>query len=136
GEAPGTQPHTVLPPLVITVVTILLVAAGVLLAWARYWRDEVAVVAPAGNLATQAARNDLYQDQVNEGILMRPGIHLTRSLVYADSAGIDGGATGIARLISGASLRLRKVQNGYARSYALTMLAGVVVILGALWVMQ
>ncbi|MEO7233973.1 MAG: NADH-quinone oxidoreductase subunit L, partial [Lapillicoccus sp.] len=130
GEAPGTQPHTVLPPLVITIVTILLVAAGVLLAWARYWRDEVAVVAPAGNLATQAARNDLYQDQVNEGILMRPGIHLTRSLVYADSAGIDGGATGIARLISGASLRLRKVQNGYARSYALTMLAGVVVILG------
>ena len=74
------------------------------------------MVAPAGNLATQAARNDLYQDQVNEGILMRPGIHLTRSLVYADSAGVDGGATGIARLISGASLRLRKVQNGYARS--------------------
>jgi NADH-quinone oxidoreductase subunit L len=136
GEAPGAQPHTVLPPLVITIVTILLVAAGILLAWARYWRDEVAVVAPVGNLATQAARNDLYQDQVNEGTLMRPGIHLTRSLVFADSAGVDGGVMGLARFISGASTRVRKVQNGYARSYALTMLAGVVVILGALWVMQ
>ncbi len=136
GVEAAAEEHPVLPAIVITVLTLLLVAAGVALAYVRYLRDEVPEVAPVGNLATQAARNDLYQDQVNEGILMRPGIHLTRSLVYADSAGIDGGATGIARLISGASLRLRKVQNGYARSYALTMLAGVVVILGALWVMQ
>ena len=136
GEAPGAQPHTVLPPLVITVVTILLVAAGVLLAWMRYLRDEVPEVAPVGSLATRAARNDLYQDQVNEALFMRPGLHLTRSLVFADNAGVDGAATGIGRLVERASGRLRKVQNGYARSYALTMLAGVVVILGALWVMQ
>jgi len=136
GEAPGTQPHTVLPPLAITVVTILLVAAGVLLAWMRYLRDEVPEVAPVGSLATRAARNDLYQDQVNEALLMRPGLHLTRSLVFADSAGVDGAATGIGRIIQRTSGSWRKVQNGYARSYALTMLAGVVVILGALWVMQ
>jgi NADH-quinone oxidoreductase subunit L len=136
GEAPGTQPHTVLPPLAITVVTILLIAAGVLLAWMRYLRDEVPEVAPVGSLATRAARNDLYQDQVNEALLMRPGLHLTRSLVFADSAGVDGAATGIGRIIQRTSGSWRKVQNGYARSYALTMLAGVVVILGALWVMQ
>jgi NADH-quinone oxidoreductase subunit L len=34
------------------------------------------------------------------------------------------------------SSRARRVQNGFARSYALTMLTGVVVVLGALWVMQ
>ncbi len=136
GVEAAVEEHPVLPAIAITVLTLVLVAAGVGLAYVRYLRDEVPQVAPIGSLATQAARNDLYQDQVNEGILMRPGIHLTRSLVFADSAGVDGAATGIARLISGTSMRVRKLQNGYARSYALTMLAGVVVILGALWVMQ
>ncbi len=128
--------HPVIPALAITVATLLLVAAGVLLAWMRYLRDEVPRTAPAGNLATQAARNDLYQDAVNEGVFMRPGIHLTRSMVFADSAGVDGAATGLGRLVAGTSGRWRKLQNGYARSYALTMLVGVVVLLGAVWVMQ
>jgi len=98
--------------------------------------DDVPLVAPAGSLATQAARNDLYQDQVNEALLMRPGIHLTRSLVFLDGRGVDGGAGGLAALIGGTSSRLRRIQNGFARSYALTMLAGVVAILGALWVIS
>jgi NADH-quinone oxidoreductase subunit L len=132
--AEGEDP--VIPAVAITVATLLLVAAGVLLAWARYIRDEVPQTAPAGSILTQAARNDLYQDSVNEGVFMRPGIHLTRSLVFADSAGVDGAATGLGRLVAGTSGRWRKVQNGYARSYALTMLVGVVLLVGAVWVMQ
>ncbi len=136
GPHAGVEHEPVIPALPLMLLTLVLVAGGVGLAWMRYWRDEVPVLAPAGSLATQAARNDLYQDQVNEGLLMRPGLHLTRSLVFADSRGIDGGASGIAALIGGASARLRRLQNGYARSYALTMLAGIVVILGTLWVIQ
>jgi NADH-quinone oxidoreductase subunit L len=34
------------------------------------------------------------------------------------------------------SPRLRRLQNGYVRSYALTMLTGVVAVLGVLWVMN
>jgi NADH-quinone oxidoreductase subunit L len=128
--------HPVIPALAITVATILLVAAGVVLAWASYVRDEVAQTAPAGSILTRAARNDLYQDSVNEAVFMRPGIHLTRSLVFTDNAGVDGAATGLGRLVAGASGRWRKVQNGYARSYALTMLVGVVLLVGAVWVMQ
>ena len=89
-----------------------------------------------GSLATRAARRDLYQDDVNEGVFMRPGLHLTRALVFADNRGVDGGFGGLAALVGGTSSRLRRLQNGFARSYALTMLAGVVVILGALWVIQ
>jgi NADH-quinone oxidoreductase subunit L len=132
----AAEEHPVLPALTITVITLVLIAAGLGLAWMRYWRDEVSETAPVGSLITQAARNDLYQDSVNEGVFMRPGIHLTRSLVFADSSGVDGAATGLGRLIAGASGRWRKLQNGYARSYALTMLAGVVLFIGALWVMQ
>src|SRR4029078_5421409 len=98
--------------------------------------DDVPVTAPVGSLATQAARRDLYQDQVNEALLMLPGIHLTRSRVFLDSRGVAGAAGGLAALIGGASSRMRRLQNGFARSYALTMLAGVEAILGALWVIS
>ena len=136
GIEEAAEEHPVIAPMVITTVTLVLVAAGAALAWVRYVRDEVPRTAPAGSMITQAARKDLYQDAVNEGLLMRPGIHLTRALVFADSAGVDGAATGLGRLVAGTSGRWRKLQNGYARSYALTMLVGVVVILGAVWVMQ
>ena len=118
------------------VMTLLLVGAGVALAWYQYWREEVPVVAPVGSLLTRAARQDLYQDDVNEALLMRPGLHLTRSLVFFDNKGIDGAVGGLAALIGGTSARVRRIQNGFVRSYALTMLAGVVVILGVVWVVQ
>lgn len=128
--------HPVLSVPVLMVLTLVLVAAGIALAWMRYWRDEVPEVQPTGSLLTRAARRDLYQDDVNEGLFMRPGIHLTRALVFVDNRGIDGGVGGLAALVGGTSSRLRRLQNGFARSYALTMLAGTVAILGAVWVIQ
>ena len=89
-----------------------------------------------GTVLTRAARQDLYQDAVNEGLFMRPGIHLTRGLVFVDARGIDGATGGLAALVGGLSSRLRRLQTGYVRSYALTMLTGVVAVLGALWVIQ
>jgi NADH-quinone oxidoreductase subunit L len=131
-----SEGEPVLPVWLLMTLTLVLVAGGIALARVRYWRDEVPEVAPVGSLLTQAARRDLYQDEVNEGLLMRPGIHLTRALVFADNRGVDGGVGGLAALVGGTSSRVRRLQNGFARSYALTMLAGVVVILGALWVIQ
>ena len=136
GGGHGEEHHPVIPATMLIVLTLLVVAAGVALAWMRYWRDAVPKTAPVGSLLTRAARADLYQDQVNEGLFMRPGIHLTRALVFLDKAGVDGAAGGLAALIGGTSSRLRRVQNGLARSYALTMLLGVVVILGVVWVVQ
>ncbi|MBR7743263.1 NADH-quinone oxidoreductase subunit L [Phycicoccus sp. BSK3Z-2] len=134
GEHP--EESAVLPTPVLITMTLVLIAAGVALAWMRYWRDDVAEVAPRASVATRAARQDLYQDAVNEGLFMRPGVHLTRSLVYADARGVDGAAGGLAALVGGFSSRLRRLQTGYARSYALTMLTGIVAVLGALWVIQ
>ena len=134
GHEGAAEPVVAVP--VIQAATLLLVAVGIFIAWAMYLREDVPETAPAGSLATVAARNDLYQDEVNETLLMWPGIHLTRSLVFVDNRGIDGGFGGLAAFIGGTSSRVRRVQNGFARSYALTMLTGVVVVLGALWVMQ
>jgi len=134
GPTPEGEPVIAVP--VLLILTMLIVVGGVALAWMQYWRDKVPVVAPTGSLLTRAARKDLYQDDVNEALLMRPGLHLTRSLVFFDTKGVDGAVGGLAALIGGTSARVRRVQNGFVRSYALTMLAGVVVILGAVWVVQ
>jgi NADH-quinone oxidoreductase subunit L len=118
------------------VLTLGIVIAGMALAWFMYLRAEVPVVAPVGSPLTRAARVDLYQDDVNEALLMRPGLHLTRSLVFFDNRVVDGAVGGLAALVGGTSARVRRIQNGFVRSYALTMLAGVVVILGVVWVVQ
>ncbi|NHA68084.1 NADH-quinone oxidoreductase subunit L [Phycicoccus flavus] len=134
GEHP--EADAVIGTLPLMGITLLLVVGGIYLAWRSYWREDVPEVAPRASVLTRAARVDLYQDAVNEGLFMRPGTHLTRSLVFADARGVDGAAGGMAALVGGFSSRLRRLQTGYARSYALTMLTGVVAVLGALWVIQ
>ena len=128
---PGEE-QSVLSVPVITTVALLLVAAGVALAYAMYLRQRVPVTAPVGSVLTRAARQDLYQDTVNEALLMRPGQYLTRSLVYVDNRGIDGAVNGLAALIGGTSGRLRRLQTGFVRSYALSMFAGAAVVVGAM----
>lgn len=122
----------VLPATVITVLTLVLVAVGFAVAFLRYARERVAQTAPTGSFVTRAARRDLFQDDVNEALLMRPGQQLVHSLAYVDDHGVDGGVRGVAAFVAGTSARLRKVQTGFVRSYALTMLGGVVVAAAAL----
>jgi len=111
---------------------LVLVVAGVLIAWAMYGRREVPVVAPAGNFATVAARKDLYGDVINESVLMRPGQWLTRLSVYFDNRGVDGLVNTLAATMGGTSGRVRRLQTGFVRSYALSMFVGAVLLLGAL----
>ena len=122
----------VLPIWLLTTLTVALVLVGAALAAAMYLRRPVALTAPAGSFATRAARRDLYQDAVNESLLMRPGQYLTRSLVFFDNRVIDGAVNGVAALIGGTSGRFRRLQTGFVRSYALSMLAGAGLVVGAM----
>jgi NADH-quinone oxidoreductase subunit L len=63
---------------------------------------------------------------------MRPGQWLTRALVYLDNRGVDGLINGLAAFVGGGSGRLRRVQTGFVRSYALTMLGGSLIVVVAL----
>jgi NADH-quinone oxidoreductase subunit L len=56
--------------------------------------------------------------------------------VYFDSRGLDGLVNGLAAMIGGTSGRLRRVQTGYARSYALSMLIGAVLLVAGLLVVR
>lgn len=116
--------HSVLIP-----ITLAVVLGGAVFAWLRYGRRPVPVVAPVNvSFLTKAARADAYGDSLNEALLMRPGQYLTRSLIWFDTKAIDGAVSGLAAAIGGLSARARRLQNGYVRSYALTMLGGAVLI--------
>ncbi|MCX4828684.1 NADH-quinone oxidoreductase subunit L [Streptomyces sp. NBC_00006] len=113
---------------VVTGATMVCLVIGVGLAWVQYGRREVPAVAPRGSLLTRAARRDLLQDDFNHVVLVRGGEHLTRSLVYVDHTLVDGVVNGTAASVGGLSGRLRKLQNGYVRSYAVSMFGGAALI--------
>ena len=57
-------------------------------------------------------------------VFEKPGNWLTRALVFLDNKGVDGLVNGLAALVGGGSGRLRRLQTGFVRSYALSMLIG------------
>jgi NADH-quinone oxidoreductase subunit L len=118
------------------IIALVLVVVGCGIAWVMYSRVPVPAVAPRGSVLTRAARADLYGDAFNESVLMRPGQWLTRLSVYFDSRGVDGVVNGLAATVGGSSGRLRKVQNGFVRSYALSMLIGAVLLVFGLLVVR
>jgi NADH-quinone oxidoreductase subunit L len=127
------------PPISATTVTSATVVAlviGLGIAYAQYGRRPVPVVAPRGSLLTRAARRDLLQDDFNHVVLVRGGEHLTRSLVYVDHTLVDGVVNGTAASFGGLSGRLRKLQNGYARTYAVSMFGGTAVLIAATLLMR
>jgi NADH-quinone oxidoreductase subunit L len=117
---------------VLLTLTVLLVVAGIAWAYAMYVRAPVPVTAPTGSVLTRAARRDLYQDAINESLLMRPGQYLTRFLVFFDNRVVDGAVNGMAAILGGTSGRFRRVQTGFVRSYALSMLGGAALLVGAM----
>jgi NADH-quinone oxidoreductase subunit L len=111
---------------------LVLLVIGAAIAWMVFGRREVPVTAPAGGPITVAARKDLYGDAVNESLLMRPGQWLTRLSVFFDNRGLDGLVNTLAATMGGTSGRVRRLENGFVRSYALLMFFGAALLVGAL----
>lgn len=120
----------------VTAATLVLLLVGVGIAYLQYGRRPVPAVAPRGSLLTRAARRDLLQDDFNHVVLVRGGEHLTRSLVYVDHTLVDGVVNGSAASMGGLSGRLRRLQNGYARSYAVSMFGGAAVLIALTLLMR
>jgi NADH-quinone oxidoreductase subunit L len=127
--------HLPAPAWAISLVVLAVVALGILLGLRMYAARAIPGETPADSsvsLFTRAGRTELYGNAVNDALVVRPTRHLVRTLVYVDGAGLDGFVAGVADRLGDAADTLRKLQNGFVRSYALSMLAGALVVLATL----
>ncbi|HET8602702.1 MAG TPA: NADH-quinone oxidoreductase subunit L [Marmoricola sp.] len=130
GNAP--EQHAALPAVVVGVIEFVVMAIGVAVAWWFVGRREVPREAPERvSFPVRAARADLYGDAINEELVLKPGGGLIRGLTGFDHDVVDGAVMGSASMLGGLSSWLRLAQNGYVRSYALSLLAGAGILLAA-----
>jgi NADH-quinone oxidoreductase subunit L len=124
-------------PIVMSLIVTAVVAAGVLLAWVLVGKRDVPRTEPEKvSVFTRAARADLYGDALNESLFMRPGDRFVGGLTHFDDHVVDGTVDGTAATFAGMSNRLRRWQTGFVRSYALSLLAGAVLVLAVLLVVN
>ncbi|MCW2800939.1 MAG: NADH-quinone oxidoreductase subunit [Aeromicrobium sp.] len=135
----GKVPEEDLPisALSISLLALLVVVIGVAAGYLLYGRRPVAAETPADSSVSvfaRAGRHELYGNELNDAVVVRPTRHLTRFLVWFDGKGVDGLVTGIADRLGDTSQLLRQPQTGYVRSYALMMFGGAALVLLALLV--
>jgi NADH-quinone oxidoreductase subunit L len=131
----GDEPHpeTEIPAIVLTLIILAVVIVGIAIAWLTIGRSDVPRTAPARvSVFTRAARADLYGDAINEGLFMRPGDRFVNGLVTFDDHAVDGFVDGTGGAFGGMSGAFRRVQTGFVRSYALSVLGGALVVVLAL----
>jgi NADH-quinone oxidoreductase subunit L len=126
-------PDLAVTPLVLSLIVLVVVIVGVAVAWTTVGRNPVPRTAPTKvSVFTRAARSDLYGDAINEELFMRPGDRFVTGLATFDRSGVDGLVNGTAGAVGGMSGTFRRVQTGFVRSYALSVLAGAVIVVLAL----
>jgi len=122
-----------LPHLVVSAMTLSVVIIGVSIAVIKYRGDQLAIAPEKVSVLTKAARRDLFQDDLNEVAFMRPGQSLVRNLINLDYLIIDGLVRAVGSVSITAGSKLRTLQNGYVRSYALMTVIGALVLLTVIW---
>ena len=131
GVAPHHEPP--LPALAITAIVVVVVAIGVAAAWFLVGKREVPRTAPEDvSFATRAAREELYGNAINDTLVVNPGRRLTSALLTTDTRVVDGVLTGGPVAVGGFAGFARRAQNGFVRSYALSLLVGALIVVAAL----
>jgi NADH-quinone oxidoreductase subunit L len=120
-------------PIVMSAIVVGVVAVGVGLALLLLARRDVPREAPRDvSVATVAARRDLYGDAINDRLVVRPGTTTVWALSHMDRVVIDGTVENASLSIAGLAGIIRKLQTGFVRSYALSILIGVLLVVLAL----
>jgi NADH-quinone oxidoreductase subunit L len=96
---------------------------GILVASIVYLRRRVRAVEPAVLL------HGYYYDESVSRFVAGPGTAAFNAVAWFDTHVIDGAVNGLAWLVVHGGRRLRAVQSGFVRSYALGVASGVVVVL-------
>jgi len=117
----------------VSVLAVVVVAIGVAVAWLLVGRREVPREAPQDvSWVTKAGRNEVYGNQINDTLVVNPSKHLTAALLATDKHVVDGVLTGGPVAVGGFAGFARRIQNGYVRSYALSILGGALIVALAL----
>ncbi|OYN89166.1 NADH-quinone oxidoreductase subunit L [Parenemella sanctibonifatiensis] len=105
--------------------TLAVVAIGVVIGWLAYGRGDLPQKQPrTRNPFAVIGRNDLFGDAINHGAVVAPVMGLVRGVTAVDDGFFSGGLDTSAAATGGLSKAIGKLQNGYVRSYALTMVLG------------
>ncbi len=122
-----------IPGWAVSVIVVLIVAVGVGVAVVFVGRRDIPRTAPQDvSFATRAARHDIYGDDINDELVVKPGKALTSGLLVFDRTVVDGAFSGGALTVGGLGALARRAQNGFVRSYALSFLGGVLLVVLAL----
>jgi NADH-quinone oxidoreductase subunit L len=122
-----------------TELTLMALSTGVALAGiglAAYFflqhRDRAAALARRFSAAYTVLANKYYVDEFYDAAIVQPIRQLSTLALWkgADVGVIDGAVNGVGAIVRGWSSLLRRAQTGSVRTYAASLLVGVVVILG------
>jgi len=118
------------------VLSVVVVGAGIALAWLMYVSTPVraeAIGRPGRNLVHALLLNAYYVDWLYDTAIVRPLFALSGFLARAFDLGvIDGLVNGLGRAVIAWAAGMRRLQTGFVVNYALTMLAGAVLVLAFL----
>jgi NADH-quinone oxidoreductase subunit L len=108
-------------------VTTVLCVVGVGIAYAIYLAHRV----EEERVEPDALRRGWYVDDLYSAVIETPGrLVAAFSAFVVDTKVVDGAVNGVATIVRVGGQRLRRVQTGYLRNYALGVAAGSVLLLG------
>ena len=74
----------------------------------------------------------MYGNAVNDVLVVEPSLQLTAATTWFDTKAVDGFVGSLASFTGALSGRMRRYQSGFARSYALSMVGGAIIVVLAL----
>jgi len=130
GESPdGSIAYTLL------ILSVIVVAAGFAVAWFVYLASPVRAdtIGRPRTAFGALLLNAYYVDRLYDAIIVRPLFGLATFLAERfDLGGIDRAVNGLGAAVVGWAAATRRLQTGYVVNYALTMLAGAVLVVAFL----
>jgi NADH-quinone oxidoreductase subunit L len=118
--------------LMVTLLTLAVVAVGIFLAYQKYGRAEakIDVSAAAGGMLSGLSLNKFYIDEIYDAALVRPFTACSNFLAkFIDPWVIDGAVNGVAATARGLSSIWRGLQTGNVQHYVAGFLVGTVALL-------
>jgi NADH-quinone oxidoreductase subunit L len=116
----------------VTLLTLAVVAVGIFLAYQKYGRAEakIDVSAAAGGVLHGLSLNKFYIDEIYDAVLVRPFTACSNFLAkFIDPWVIDGAVNGVAATARGLSSIWRGLQTGNVQHYVAGFLVGTVALL-------